>query len=155
MQRVLSGVPVKLHRHKSDFYGANAMTMQECYAALGGNFAEIKERLDSDTLIARFIAKFLEDGSYGSLCLALRDGQRADAFRAAHSLKGVCASLSFTRLHTSAEKMTECLRSASDTIPADAASLMEEVRRDYACTVTVIQNYLNSETSGTVSTGNP
>lgn len=130
------------------------MTIQECYAELGGDFAEIKERLDSDTLIGRFIARFLNDDSYDNLCLAIREGQREDAFRAAHSLKGVSANLSLTKLLTSVEKMTEFLRSASDTIPADAALLMEEVRRDYELTVTAIRSYLDSESNCTASTGN-
>lgn len=120
------------------------MTIQECYANLGGNFAEIKERLESDTLIERFLEKFLNDDSYTNLCLAIRSGQREAAFRAAHTLKGVSASLSFTKLYASAEKMTELLRSSSDTIPADSALLMDEIRRDYELTVTAIRNYLDS-----------
>lgn len=130
------------------------MTIQECYAELGGDFAEIKERLDSDTLIGRFIAKFLNDDSYDNLCLAIRDGRREDAFRAAHTLKGVSASLSLTKLFTSAEKMTELLRSATDSVPAETVLLMDEVRRDYELTVTAIRNYVDSGSNCTVSTEN-
>ena len=125
------------------------MTIQECYAELGGDFAEIKERLDSDTLIGRFMAKFLHDDSYDNLCLAIRDGRREDAFHAAHTLKGVIASLSLTKLFTSVEKITEFLRSSADADPAETALLMDEVRRDYELTVTAIRNYLGSGRNGT------
>lgn len=120
------------------------MTIQECYREMGGDFAQMRERLCSDTLIERFIIKFLDDDSYDLLSRAVREGRHEEAFRAAHTLKGVSANLGLTRLLTSVEKMTELLRSPSDAIPAEAAVLMEEVERDYAWTVRVIRTYLDS-----------
>ena len=71
------------------------MAIQECYQQLGGDYATLKTRLPSDSLIKRFITKFLDDSSYSELCCALEEGQREEAFRAAHTLKGVCANLGF------------------------------------------------------------
>ena len=121
------------------------MTIQDCYRELGGDFAQVEKRLPSVSLIKRFIAKFPNDGSFAELCRAMEDGQRETAFRAAHTLKGVCANLGFDRLFASASKLTELLRPETDTIPAEAALLLEDVRRDYEQTTGVIRSYLDSE----------
>ena len=121
------------------------MTIQECYQSLGGNYAEVQQRLPSDRLIKRFITKFLDDESFAQLTQAMSSGQREPAFRAAHTLKGVCANLSFTRLLTSASALTELLRQESDTIPESAAAAMADVTRDYSQTVNAIRTYLESE----------
>lgn len=121
------------------------MTILECYQSLGGNFTEVQQRLPSDKLIKRFLTKFLDDGSYAELSRAMATGQREPAFRAAHTLKGVCANLSFTRLLTSVSVLTELLRQESDTIPESAAVALTDVTRDYSQTVNAIRTYLQSE----------
>ena len=123
------------------------MTIQECYQQLGGNFAKVKARLPSDSLITKFITKFLDDGSFSELCRAMQNGQREEAFRAAHTLKGVCANLGFDRLGASASKLTELLRPESNGVPEDAAFIMNEVKHDYELTVSAIRAYLNLESS--------
>ena len=74
------------------------MTMQECYKAIGGNYEAVLGRLHSEALIQRFTLKFLEDQSYPLLKQALGDNNYEEAFRGAHTLKGVCQNLSFDRL---------------------------------------------------------
>ena len=75
------------------------MTMQECYKAIGGNYEAVLGRLHSEALIKRFTLKFLEDQSYLQLKQALENKNYEDAFRSAHTLKGVCQKLSFDRLY--------------------------------------------------------
>ena len=75
------------------------MTMQECYKAIGGNYEAVLGRLHSEALIQRFTLKFLEDQSYLQLKQALENKNYEDAFRSAHTLKGVCQNLSFDRLY--------------------------------------------------------
>lgn len=118
------------------------MTMEECYQEMGGDYAEVSVRLPSLRLIEKFVGRFLEDKSFEMLCRAMDAGDRAEAFRAAHTLKGVCANLSFSRLLNSVGRLTEELRPETDTIPDTAASLMEEVQRDYQVTVAAIRRYL-------------
>ena len=120
------------------------MTIQECYQELGGDFAQVKKRLPSVSLIMKFIAKFPDDRSFAELCRAMEEGRRADAFRAAHTLKGVCANLGFDRLMASAGRLTELLRPETDTIPESCAELLEEVRKDYDLTVSAIRACLSS-----------
>ena len=121
------------------------MTIQECYQSLDGNFAEVQQRLPSDRLIKRFITKFLDDGSYAELSQAMASGQREQAFRAAHTLKGVCANLSFTRLLTSVSALTDLLREESDAISESAAAALTDVTRDYSQPISAIRAYLESE----------
>ena len=121
------------------------MTIVECYQQLGGNLENVKTRLPSDSLIKRFIIKFLDDSSYSELCDALQKGQRDEAFRAAHTLKGVCANLGFDRLVASASKLTELIRSEAGGIPEEASLIMDAVKRDHAATVSAIRTYLSGE----------
>ena len=80
------------------------MTIQECYKAIGGNYEDVLRRLRSEVLIRKFTLKFLEDQSYSLLKQALGDNNYEEAFRGAHTLKGVCQNLSFDRLYEVSDK---------------------------------------------------
>lgn len=121
------------------------MTIQECYQQFGGDFDEVKKRLPSEALIKKFIAKFLDDRSFPDLQTALEEGSRESAFRAAHTLKGVCGNLSLSKLMNSASKLTELLRPETEAIPEGADVLFEEVRNDYELTVSAIRSFLDSD----------
>lgn len=117
------------------------MTMEECYQELGGNYAEVCKLLSNPSLIERFTARFLDDHSYCDLCRELENGNREAAFRAAHTLKGVCANLSFTRLMETVSRLMEVLRPEADRIPDAAVELLEDVKQDYQLTVDTIREY--------------
>lgn len=121
------------------------MTIQECYQKLGGDYAQVEKRLQGIHLIRRFIAKFLDDGSYPELCRAMEQGQTEEVFRAAHTLKGVSANLGFDRLTASSGELTELLRGRTDGIPTEAVPLLDMVRQDYELTADAIRAYLNSD----------
>ena len=125
------------------------------YEAVGSDPEKVLARFGgNEEMLRHFLRLFAKDDCFANLQAALAAGNTADAFRAVHTLKGVSASLRFTKLYTSAGKMTELLRSASDTIPADSDLLMDEIHRDYELTVTAIRNYLDSRNSFTASTEN-
>ena len=86
------------------------MTIQECYTALEGDYQEVLGRLYSDALVQRFVGKFLSDQSFQLLEDALKAESYDEAFRAAHTLKGVTQNLSFTKLYQSSHEITEALR---------------------------------------------
>lgn len=119
------------------------MTIQECYQQFGGDFVEVRSRLPNETLVKKFITKFLDDNSFSDLQTALEQGDRERAFRAAHTLKGVCANLSMNRLRLSASRLTELLRPDTGAVPAGADVLFEEVRRDHELTVSAIRACLD------------
>lgn len=114
------------------------MTIQECYAALEGDYEEVLSRLYSEALVRKFTGKFLADPSFQLLDSSLKSGSYEDAFRAAHTLKGVCQNLSFTRLHQSSHDITEALRTKDYDL---AARLFPRVEEDYQQTVSAIQAY--------------
>lgn len=118
------------------------MTLEECYQELGGSYAEVLSRMMSPKLVTRFLGKFLDDPSHQMLCDAMMAGDRVEAFRAAHTLKGVCQNLSFGGMLTSVEPLTEMLRFADADIPEGAKELFAQVSQDYDKTVSVIKEFL-------------
>lgn len=116
------------------------MTLKECYAALGGDYDEAIGRLRSERLVQKFVLKFLDDGSYGLLCRSLEEGNREEAFRAAHTIKGVCSNLAFTQLLGSSSRLTELLREDGGD-PEKIQTLFEEVQQDYQRTAQAIQSF--------------
>ena len=106
------------------------MTIQECYEAIGGNYEDVLGRLRSEALIRKFTLKFLEDQSYPQLKLALKNRNYEDAFRSAHTLKGVCQNLSFDRLYEVSNEFTELLRDRTGAQPG-ISEAMEKVTEVY------------------------
>lgn len=114
------------------------MTLQECYLALDGNYDDVISRLKSERLVQKFVLKFLDDKSYELLLNSLSSGNGEEAFRAAHTIKGMCQNLSFTRLGNSSAALTEALRAL--TANADPA-LLEAVKADYSKTSEAISAF--------------
>ena len=114
------------------------MTMQECYKAIGGNYEAVLGRLHSEALIQRFTLKFLEDQSYLQLKQTLENKNYEDAFRSAHTLKGVCQNLSFDRLYEVSNELTELLRDRTREKPGIPES-MEKVTEVYEMTIEEIK----------------
>ena len=114
------------------------MTLKECYARMNGSYEDAKLRLMMDSMVARFMFKFLEDDTMENLRSAVAERNIPDSFRAAHTLKGVAANLSFTELQAKASALTDQLR--PQTAQADAA-LLAEVEKAYALVVDTINAY--------------
>ncbi|MCM1567968.1 MAG: Hpt domain-containing protein [Roseburia sp.] len=112
------------------------MTIREFYAAIGGDYDDVMARLRMEGLVQRFVQKFKADGSYQLLCDSLAAGDYAEAFRAAHTLKGVCQNLSFTPLHHTAHELTELLR---DCEPHDCSELMDKLKQSYQTVIDAIE----------------
>lgn len=86
------------------------MTLDQFYRAVGGTAAEAAPRLGGADHALRFLRLFPQDDSFPRLSEALGRGDSEEAFRAAHTLKGVAANLGLERLRALASDMTECLR---------------------------------------------
>ncbi len=106
------------------------MDLQTCYQMMGADYDEVKRRLSKDERIARFLQLFLKDENYRLLQENIASENWENAFRAAHSLKGVSLNLSLTPLVNASSAITEALRSAP---PAgDVTPLLEDVLSAYA-----------------------
>lgn len=112
------------------------MTLKECYAALGGDYDSVIGRLRSERMVQKFALKFLADGSFDLLCQSMDGKNYEEAFRAAHTIKGVCQNLSFTRLYESSSQLSEALRSGWT---PEADTLIEQVKQDYRATVDALE----------------
>ena len=113
------------------------MNTKECYEKIGSNYESVLSRFGNEALVKRFALKFLKDPSYAELREALeaRDAERA--FRAAHTLKGVCLNLGFDNLFTVSSDLTEKLR-AKELDGAD--ELFVKVKEQYEITVAAVKN---------------
>ena len=69
------------------------MELKEVYEKLGGDYDDVVRRLMGEKLVRKFLLKFLDDKSYADLERTLSEGDYKEAFRAAHTLKGVAANM--------------------------------------------------------------
>ena len=69
------------------------MTLRECYDQMNGSYDDAKARLMMDSMMERFLQKFLEDKTMEDLRRAVASGDIPGSFRGAHTLKGVAANL--------------------------------------------------------------
>lgn len=119
------------------------MNIEECYEKIGGNYDEVSKRIPGIGLIEKFIGIFLKDTSFDMLRSQLESGNREEAFRSAHTLKGICANLSFTKLLYSTSQLTEELRKEVNFVSDTAIELFKDVERDYEVTADTIRRYLD------------
>lgn len=113
------------------------MDLKECYVKLGGNYDEVLARLYSEDMIRRFLIKFLNDGTYDLLTEQLLLENYLEAFRAAHTLKGVCENLGLSDLCKSSSMLMEALRAGER--PENLAVLKAQVCADYERAASAIQ----------------
>lgn len=112
------------------------MTLEECYDALGGNYENVFSRLRSEKLILKFVFRFLEDPSYELLCKSIEEHNDEEAFRAAHTIKGICSNLSFDELLKSSSELADAFRHGKT---PDADQIFEAFKRDYQQTISPIE----------------
>lgn len=89
--------------------------------------------LNKEDFYARCYKKFLKDPSFAALGEALQTNNVEDAFRYAHTIKGVVANMGLTPLFDMAVEIVEPLRRNEYTPDIDAkyAKLMDEMK-EYA-----------------------
>ncbi|MGN0170683.1 MAG: Hpt domain-containing protein [Lachnospiraceae bacterium] len=121
------------------------MLLSECYELFGGDYDAVLRRISREDIIKKFVLKFLAEPSYDNLCSELKAGNAEEAFRAAHSLKGVSQNLGFPRLIISAGEMTEYLRGRESIDQEQCSVLMEKVQRDYKEVIEAIRKFAEEE----------
>ncbi len=112
------------------------MTTRECYDKMGGNFDDVMQRLGSESFIRRFAVRFLDDTSFQMIKDGIASGDAELAFRGAHTLKGVCSNLGFTKLYEVSSDLTEILRNR-ELNGYEAA--WNEVEKQYQITIEAIK----------------
>ena len=85
--------------------------------------------MGNDVLLEKLLKKFVEDTNYDSLLTCTAGACNGeDAFKAAHTLKGVCGNLSMTTLYELFSKQTELFRSGK---LGEAFAMMPEISEAY------------------------
>lgn len=86
--------------------------------ALEEKGVDLKAVLDrfmgNEELYKKFLGKFLNDQNYTNLMTNLEQKNYAEAFKCAHTLKGVSANLGLNPLFNAVSELTELLRGKSD-----------------------------------------
>ena len=123
------------------------MTLEECYRALGGSYSDVLARLVDDKMITKYLNKFTKDTSYRDIFAALENNDYETAFRAAHTLKGICLNLGLENLYKAAYKVTEALRRQIDAQLAElrqktdetTPEMLDELKSSYNSSILAIQ----------------
>lgn len=114
------------------------MSLDIAYAAMGGDLETVRSRLLTDERIEKFAKIFLQDTSMQTLEDAWAAGDISEAFRGAHTLKGVSRDLGFTPLYEASCALSDALRlnDAGEAANLDAVpELLPAVRDAYALVV--------------------
>lgn len=117
------------------------MSLEEAYAAMGGNLNQVRACLLTDERIAKYARMFLEDGSMRLFEDSLQAGNLSEAFRGAHTLKGLSLDLGFTALFEAASKMSDALRpndAGEPAAPERVETLAPQLRDAYKLTIDAI-----------------
>ena len=120
------------------------MTVKECYEAIGADYEDVMGRLRKEERVQKFVLKLLDDKSYELLENSVASKDMSEAFRAAHTLKGVCQNLSLSPLYESSSELAERLRDGKE-YAADVDPLVEQVKKDYTHMMGCIHELAESE----------
>lgn len=114
------------------------MTIKSLYEAVGGDYQDVVRRLISEEFAAGLAVRFLDDDEMEKLGAAMATRNIEEAFRAAHTLKGVALNLGFKNLGRSASELTEVLRKRTFDGTDEP---FEKVRADYAVVISALRSY--------------
>lgn len=103
----------------------------------GVNIETAMERfMNNEQLLERFLKKFPQDTNYKELLAAVEEKRYEDAFKAAHTLKGVCGNLSLDSLYENVCTVVELLRSGKG---EEIDSELPKVKAEYERVVEILK----------------
>lgn len=86
------------------------MTLQELYAAIGGDYEQARRVLRVEKLIDKHIRKLTQNGVVEQLLAAGEDMDPTRLFETAHAAKGMCGNLGLKTLADLASEIAEAYR---------------------------------------------
>lgn len=95
-------------------------------------------QLRSDRLVQKFVLKYLDDRSFELLCASMAEKNYEETFRTAHTIKGMCQNLSFTKLLASSSRLSDALRHGWT---PEADTYFEEVKADQLTVTAAIEKF--------------
>ena len=95
----------------------------------GVNVQTALERfMGNEQLMVKFLKKFTDDTNFQKLVSAIEEKNWEEAFKAAHTMKGLCGNLSIENLQNLVSEQTEFLRAGNG---EEAAAMMPQVQEAY------------------------
>ena len=128
------------------------MDIHVFYDMVGGDYNEVMSRLMKEDRIYKYLGKFLTATEYEDIPRLLDEKNWAEAFRAAHTLKGNSLNLGLNNLADSADEVCNPMRASEEERNAgmqngvepreDMAPRLEKLKEDYEATVDAIKELL-------------
>jgi tRNA A37 threonylcarbamoyladenosine synthetase subunit TsaC/SUA5/YrdC len=107
------------------------MNIRECYDAMGGDYDEVLGRLRKEERVKKFLLKVPGDPSYSLLCVSMENKDMEEAFRAAHTLKGISQNLSLNQFCKSISALSDYLKEKKE-YNEQVEAMFAQVKEDYA-----------------------
>lgn len=110
------------------------MSLEVFYSSVDGDYEGVKSRLLTEERILKFVNLFFDDPTYQNLVANLDSGNLKEAFRAAHTLKGVARDLGLTQIADPASELADALRpneAGDPACPERADEIMVRVSSAY------------------------
>jgi len=112
------------------------MTLKQCFEMFGGDYESVISRMLKEERVKKFTLRFRDDSTFELLTKSLKEENYKEAFRAAHTIKGLCQNLGFERLRKSSSALTEALRDGNK---PDDDSIYQQVKEDYEQIINAIK----------------
>ena len=112
------------------------MNLSLLYNMSGASANTVFERLGGEAQTLSFVKKFPSDKTFSLLKESFESSDVETAFRAAHTLKGVAATLGFEKLRSASSELTEILRNKTF---EGAAEPLEKTEKEYLAVVNTIK----------------
>lgn len=109
------------------------MTIQELYAAMGGDYDRAIQIMRRDRLVDRTVRRFASSTLCADLMAAGETLESEAMFEAAHALKGVAANLGLTELFALTEVISDEFRPGNPRTLTDDAVRAELDKIDALC----------------------
>lgn len=119
------------------------MDLKECYAAASADYEDVMRRFSKEERVDRFLSMFLKDQSFRLLNAAMKEENWEEAFRAVHTMKGICMNLGLTVLLDACAELTENLRAGG--ADSRTAPCYERLKEEYLRTAGAIRAHLEGQ----------
>ena len=106
---------------------ANYIDVENALKRVGGNV----------DLYKKLLRIFLDENNYDALCENIENGNKEEAARLAHTIKGVSANLSLTNLRTVAANIEMESKAGND-----CKTLVPELKETFDKTIELLKDYL-------------
>lgn len=113
------------------------MTIRDFYGVIDANFDEVISRLGKEERIQKYLFRFADEGAIENFDKAYEAKDYSEAFRATHSIKGMCLNLGLSQLGEASSVVCEALREGPPKV--DLTEAIANMREAYTFTIDAIK----------------